>query len=290
MRPATPNPTDRAELAVAIDDCRARLDGRVGVLIGFADGPTVTDFDVAVTRNADTAYASASVIKLPVLYALYRRHDNDLNTLDEPRDIAPENRVGGAGLFHLLDSVEPSLRDLARAMVTISDNAATNELIDYLGVDAVNDAAAHLGMTDTHLSRKMMTTLDDLDGTVEDSETAETDSPANTTSPRDCARLFGALCHGNDLSAAARKEQLTILGNQKDPSMFPRYFPYETPVAHKTGWLPEAALDTGLVYWDRDRPLFFAVCCDRVDHGGDATDAIAEIGDVTFAWADEVTE
>lgn len=296
MRPTTPTITDRAELSAYVTDYTERVDGRLGVLVGFPTGPTTEEFDVVVAHQADRPYASASVIKLPILYALYRRHDENLTRLDDPRPIAPANRVGGAGLLHLLDEPTPSLRDLARAMIAISDNAATNELVDYVGLDAVERVTDDLDMSDTQFERKMMATLGDTEtddesassdttgGESASSDTAGDDDPANTTSPWDCARLFAALRHGDDLSAQARTEQLEILGNQKDPTMFPRYFPYDRPVAHKTGWIPEAALDTGLLAPDSDRPLFFAVFCDRASHGGDATDVIAELGDATLAW------
>ena len=71
---------------------------------------------------------------------------------------------------------------------------------------------------------------------------------------------------------------LESLRNQKDISMFARYAPDDVDIGHKTGWLPDAALDTGVVGTKSDRPLFFAVFVDDADHGGDATDVIAEIG------------
>lgn len=278
MRPTISTPSDRAALESHIDDRIAHVDGRVGVVVGYPRGPADGEFETVVAREADTAFASASVIKLPVLYALFRKHDPELDALDRPHGLADENRVGGAGLFHLLDSVEPSLRDLARGMIAISDNAATNEIVDHVGIDAVNDVAAELGMTRTHLDRKLM--MDDgADGDPVDDD----DGPRNTTSPRDCARFYAELLHGDDLSAAAREEQLDVLGSQKDPTMFPRYAPPGTPLAHKTGYIHSAALDTGLVEPDGDE-LFFAVFCDRASHGGDATDVIAEIGDAVLAW------
>lgn len=281
MRP-TPEVPDREALAAYVEDCATRVDGRLGVLLGRPTGPTFDDFDVLVASGTDREYASASVIKLPILYTLYRKYDGDLDALGDPRGITPENSVSGSGLFHLLDTPTPSLRDLARAMIAISDNAATNELIDHVGMEIVCETATILGMERTNLGRKMMATL---------SGDAAADPPINTTSPRDCARLFSALLHGDALEEQAHEEQLQLLHDQKDRSMFPRYFPSEVQLAHKTGWLPDAALDTGLVVRDgfRDPPLFFAVFCDRCVHGGDAMDCIAEIGDATLAWTRDHT-
>jgi beta-lactamase class A len=233
------------------------------------------------------------VVKLPILYALYERHDGHLDALDEPRGLADENRVGGSGVLHLLEGIEPTLADLATAMITISDNAATNELIDYLGTGAINDAAATLGMERTHLGRKMMTTLGD-DGDAAATTTADgaadagTDAePTNTTSPLDCARFYAALIHGSDLSERARDAMLDILANQKYGSKFPRYLDYDIELAHKTGTLPTAALDAGVVRPHGERPLYFGVFVDRVSNAGDGADVIAEIGDAAFRWLDE---
>lgn len=276
VRPPTPDSLDQDALAAYVDDRATAVDGRLGVLLGRPRGPTLDDFEALAIHGADRPYASASVVKLVVLYALYRTHDGDLDALDERSTIAPENRVGGAGLLHLLDGPELSLRDLARAMVAVSDNAATNELVDRVGMDAVDDVVVDLGLEHSRLGRKMMTIRGDSDEAGAD--------PVNTTSPWDCARLFADLLHGDRLSERAREEQLGLLRNQKDVSLFPRYHSRGADLAHKTGRLPDAALDTGLVEGYGDGPLFFAAFCDRAGNGGDAADVVAEVGDAAFTW------
>ena len=233
-------------------------------------------------RRADEAFESASVIKLLILYALYAVYENDLATLDAPHGIAPENRVGGTGLFHLLPSLTPSLADLAVAMIAISDNAATNELIDEVGVDAINSTATRLDMTNTRLGRKMMTLegtgLDTIGGVPEG-------EPANTTSPHDCARFFADLLDERTLTSVAYERMRVPFAEQKQTTMFPRYFPYDTAIEHKTGWVPSAALDTGFLPEATDSGfLVYAVFVDHLDHGADGADTIAEIGQALNAW------
>lgn len=295
MRPETPNIDTRDELSAVIAEYGETVDGHLGVFLGFPSGPN--EFDVVCSGDETRVFQSASTIKLPVLYALYERYDADdrLAELDRPCPLSPENRVGGSGLLHLLDAT-PTVEDLARAMISVSDNAATNQLIDRLGMPAVNDAAARLGMERTRLARKMMTTL-------EDTEFEEFDvhvpagEPTNATTPLDCARFFADLVCETTLSSTAYERMTVPLDEQKDASMVPRYLPYETDVAHKTGRLPTAALDAGfLSVSNRDRPLVFSVFVDGVggtesetegatpDTGADAADAIAEIGDAVFSW------
>ena len=289
MRPDRPPVETEEALVEHVDSYAEKLDGRLGVFLGFPRGPD--DFDVIYRSHADRQFTSASVIKLPILYALYEKYDGDLASLDDRHEIAPENRVAGSGLFHLLSATDPSLEDLARAMIAISDNAATNELIDEVGMERVEDAAGRLGMDDTRLRRKMMATLGDNDlqvtGEWPDGE------PANATTPADCARFFADLVHEATLSPEAYDRMVVPLREQKYTGSFPRYLPFETPVAHKTGSVPTAALDAGYVSLSEDAadaaasddpPLVFAIFADRLENGADGSDAIAEIGDAVYEW------
>ncbi|USZ69995.1 class A beta-lactamase-related serine hydrolase (plasmid) [Halorussus salilacus] len=291
MRPDRPEVETDADLAAHIDSYAGTLGGRLGVFLGFPRGPD--DFEVVYRSNAEATFASASVIKLPILYALYETYDGRLDELTRRREITPENRVTGSGLFHLLDDPDPSLEDLARAMIAISDNAATNELIDEVGMERVEESARDLGMTDTRLRRKMMATLGDNDLPVT-GEWPEGE-PANATTPLDCARFFADVVHEATLSSAAYDRLVVPLEEQKYATAFPRYLPFETPVAHKTGSLPTAALDTGYVSLPDgdaevgaadpgDPPLVFAVFADRLENGGDGSDALAEIGEGVYEW------
>lgn len=280
MRHEGPPVETDADLARTIDSIADRFDGRLGVFLGVPRGPDA--FDVLHSRNADEEFVAASVIKLPILYALYEAHDGDLGRLGETRPIAAENRVGGSGLFHLLDDPTPSLEDLARAMIAISDNAATNQLIDELAADRIESAAARLGMDDTRLRRKMMATLgeNDFDPLGEPPE----NGPANVTTPTDCARFFADLVHEATLSAPAYERLRVPLDEQKDRSLFARYLPYRTPIAHKTGGLPTAALDAGVLRpADADpSPLVFSAFATRAENGGDAGDVVAAVGEAAF--------
>ena len=283
MRPALPPLQTRTALREYITQYQAAIDGRLGVFLGFPD--TGGEFETVVAINETAAFASASVIKLPILYTLYHRHDDDLDHLRSPHGITSRNRVGGSGLFHLLGPVEPSLQDLARAMVAISDNTATNELIDYLGMEAINDRATVLGMAKTRLRRRMMVTLGENE--LEPRRDLPDDEPANTTSPLDCARFFADLVHEATLSPAAYDAMRIPLEEQKYVNHAPRYLPYDTTVLHKTGWVPTAALDTGILDVStaaRDQPLVFSVFVDDVSHGADGGDVCAEIGEAVYTW------
>jgi beta-lactamase class A len=273
MRPDRTPPTSRDGLEDRIDEYRDRTDGRLGVFLGR---PEPDGFDVVHAVRPDERFASASVIKVPLLWTLYDRYDGRLDELTTPHGLAEPNRVGGSGVFHLLGELDPSLEDLARAMIAISDNAATNELIDHLGRETITERMHELGLRETRLGRKMMVT--------DDGATAlPPDATENVTSPQDVATLFADIHREATLSAAAYDRLRVPLRNQKDVSMFARYLPPDARLEHKTGWLTTAALDAGICYTDED-PLVYAVFLDGVGHAGDGTDIVAEVGDAVHAW------
>ena len=287
MRPDRGAVADRGELADIIETYVDRIDGRVGVVVGFPRGPAA--FDPVYRWNGDSRFASASVIKLPILYALYRRYDGRLIDLSQRRTIAPRNRVGGSGVFHLLSDTDLSIEDLAYAMIATSDNAATNELIDLLGMDYIESTVRDLGLWDTRLRRKMMATADDNELDV---PTAVPEGePSNTTSPDDCIRLLSDVLHRDSLSPEAYERMMEPLREQKRTMLFARYLDPGAELAHKTGRLSDAALDTGFIpAAEPDDSLVFAVFTDQLDDWGDGADAIAEIGDAVFLWFENYSE
>ncbi|WP_079890875.1 serine hydrolase [Halococcus agarilyticus] len=273
MRPDRTLPASRDAFDELIDEYRDRIEGRLGIFLGR---PKPNGFDIVYTVRPDERFTSASMIKVPVLWTLYDCYDGCLDDLTTPNGIAEANRVDGSGVFHLLADLNPSLEDLARAMIAISDNTATNELIDHLGCETVTERMHELGLTETRLGRKMMVT-DEGEGDL------PPDALENLISPRDVAMLFADIHRGETLSRRAYERLRVPLRHQKDTSMFARYRPLDHRMEHKTGWLSTAALDAGVCHAGND-PLVYAVFLDGMDHGGDGTDVIAEIGDAVHTW------
>lgn len=275
------------------------LDGRLGVFVCGVGTDSSAEFDADVESDLGTEpgsgpepllasrsrerFGAASVVKVLVLYALYRRYDGRLRELERRLTIAPENRVGGTGLFHLLADPTPTIEDLAVSMIAVSDNAATNELIDLLGFDAITEAAADLGLEGTQLGRKMMYTPA-VDPSVSELETSR-GSPirsnghryVNTVTPRDCVRLFSDVHRERTLSPVAYERLVRPLAHQHDDSMVPRYLPPDVEIRHKTGELPSVAADAGLLTVG-GTTVAYAFCCDGLRCRGDGADAIAELG------------
>ena len=129
----------------------ADMKGSVGLYINLLDTDEV--FEI----NPELVYPSASVIKIPMLALLLKDVHEGRVDWRAPHSIAPENMVGGTGiLFELDGGYQPTVETLAKLMIVLSDNSATNEIMDIIGMERVNQFCQELGLPHTKLMRKML--------------------------------------------------------------------------------------------------------------------------------------
>jgi beta-lactamase class A len=246
--------------ALILGSAAAHADTRAGLKAAFAErleaitssidgvvGYTVVDLktgDRFERRQADV-FPTASTIKIAVLYELVKQADEKRLSLDEARPFDRRHAVGGSGVLFELTSPALSLRDLATLMVLVSDNSATNAVIEAVGMDAVTTRMAALGLPAMRLRRKMM----DLDAARKGRE--------NVSSPADVARLLTILDSGEGLSPAAREIALRILKKRKSTPLT-RGLPADVEAASKPGDLDGVRVDAGIVYVP-DRPYVFVM-------------------------------
>lgn len=175
-------------------------------------------------RLADRVFPSASLIKILVMAEAFRQTEEGRMSLADRLD-APVAKTVPYGLLPLLRERAYSVWDLIVYMMTVSDNTATNLLIDRLGMDAVNAFAERLGLADTRLRRHMM----DLQARRENRE--------NETSPRDMARLLTLIDAGRIVSLSACQAMRGIMENERGTDGLRRCFPGSWPMIRKTGEL-----------------------------------------------------
>jgi len=240
-------------LARTCRNLAAGFSGRVGL--------AAYDFRRARTFawHAEERFPAASTIKLGVLVALMRAADRQLLALDEPVPVPLRDPVGGSGILrHLLGPLSLTWRDLAMLMIGLSDNVATNLIIDRLGVAAVNDALRDLGLTDTILHRRL------------------TDAPAGPlaeATPDNLCRLMRAVVEERAASPAACREMLDILRRQQDRTLIPRYLPFDPylpgpyHVANKTGFVSGVRADVAYVEGPDARYVLAVMVKDAPDPG-----------------------
>ncbi len=217
-------------------EIRAALEAVPGCRIGLharsLEGPQASQ---EAGFSEDEPLTSASLIKLVILAELLRRADAGL-PLSRTTEVGEPDLVGGSEAVSKLDlPSRPTLRWLAEAMITTSDNTATNALIDYLGFPEINARARSLGLANTHLGRYMM-----------DSE-ARARSEENLTSARDAAALLAGLYGGESLSAHSRRLALEFLLSQRQPPGLPMNFPPDSRPAYKPADLDDARNCAALV-------------------------------------------
>ena len=215
----------------------ASLPGEAGAFACDAEGHAL------FCENEDEVFPAASVIKLPLVMTLYADAARGLVDLDER--IAVGARVDGSGVLrHMRDVERLSLRDLAMLAIIVSDNTATNRLIERIGLERVGERLREWGCPKTRLSRKMY-----------DFEAAK-GGRENVMTARETVALLVRLQRGDCEDRATSDAVLAVLEQCQDRTMLLRYLPYRTKVPHKTGTLDESRNDAGIV--PGERPIIVA--------------------------------
>ena len=268
--PETPQEVLRARLEHKIRTIADGVDGVVGVTI--QDLTTTERFAL----RGDTVFTQASAIKLPVLVELFRQVEQGRHGLDDLITLEQDDVVPGSGVLQRLTpgSVRMTLRDVATLMVTVSDNTATNMIIDRVGMENVNQTMARLGLPHTKLQRKMM----DSEAWLADRE--------NLSTPNEQARLLELIHRGDVLNDASRKELLHILSIPKSSRIRP-LLPSGTRVAHKTGTVSGVVVDVGIVYLE-GRPFIIAGMANWLVDGPEAERALEQIALAAYQYFDRL--
>jgi len=168
-----------------------------------------------------------------------------------------------------------TLRDLATMMVAVSDNSATNVLIDRLGMQNVNTMLDSLALTHTRLRRKMM----DLQAAKERRE--------NISTPREMMQLLDAIYHGKVLNRESTAHFFKMLSTHKD-SFIPRDLPPDLEIADKPGELEAVRNDSGIVFVE-DRPYVICVMTAFLSNERDGEEAISKVSLATWRMFDRLS-
>jgi beta-lactamase class A len=258
------------KLAADVAKIDTSLDGVMGVTI-----LDLTDKQ-AYSLHADDVFPQASSIKVAVLAELYRQAQQgrlkltDLYTVNSS-DLVPDSDIMG-GLTPGVTKI--TLRDLATIMVAVSDNSATNVLIDRVGMDNVNALMSSLGLKHTLLRRKMM----DLNAAKEGRE--------NVSTPHEMANLLEQIYRGKVLNKEMTDDFFKVLATHKD-SWIPRYLPEGLKIANKPGSLEGVRNDSGIVFVE-NRPYIICVMTTYLHHEADGEEAIARVSQSAYWMFDRL--
>jgi beta-lactamase class A len=264
----TPNPKQQVlweKLEASVGEIDRSLDGVLGIAI--KDLTT----DQTFLLRADQVFPQASSIKIAVLAELYHQsqrgaqgHSDEAKLADgytfQTSDLVPDSDI--------MQGLTPGVtrltnRDLATMMVAVSDNSATNVLIDRLGMDKVNALMDSLGLVHTRLGRKMM----DLQAAREGRE--------NLSTPREMMSLLESLYRGRVLNKVLTDDFFKVLSTHK-ASFIARDLPADVQSANKPGELEGVRNDSGVVFASH-RPYVICVMTTYLTNERAGEEAISKI-------------
>ena len=259
------------KLESKIEQIDRNLDGVMGVAI-----EDLTTGDHSFLRE-DEVFAQASSIKIAVLANLYLQAQQsklkltDLYTV-QSSDLVPDSDIMN-GLTPGVTRV--TLRDLATMMVAVSDNAATNVLIDRVGMQNVNVMLDSLSLSHTRLRRKMM----DLEAAKQGRE--------NISTPREMMTLLDTIYHGKLLNKESTEDFFKMLSTNKQ-SFIPRDLPPDLKVANKPGELEAVRNDSGIVFVE-GRPYVICVMTGFLRNEREGEEAITKVSLETWRMFDRLS-
>jgi beta-lactamase class A len=258
------------KLGASIAEVDRNLDGVIGV--ATEDLTTGQKF----LLRGDEVFPQASSIKIAVLAELYRQAQagklslNDIYTV-QASDLVPDSSIMG-GLTPGITKI--TLRDLATMMVAVSDNSATNVLIDRVGMENVNALMDTMGLTQTRLRRKMM----DLKAAGEGRE--------NISTPAEMMTLLENLYRGKVLNKEMTDAFFTMLSTHKN-GFLTRDLPDDLKVANKPGELEGVRNDSGVVFVE-NRPYVLCVMTTYLHRERDGVEAIGTISGEAYRMFDRM--
>ena len=212
--------------------------------------------------------SAASTIKVPVLIAFFQAVDAGKVRLDQQLVMRKDLVASEAGMMQYQPvGTQFSALETAELMITISDNTATNMLIDLLGgAQKLNRRFKTWGLTQTEIQNL----LPDLEGT-------------NTVSPRDLALLMLQLSQGKLVSPESQDRALEILRQTVTNTLLPQGLPPEATIAHKTGDIGSVVGDVGLIEMPNGQQYVAAVMVQRPHNDPRAQELIRAISRLTYA-------
>ena len=185
---------------------------------------------------ADRPFPAASTIKTAILVALYREVDAGRLSLDDTRPVDQAARVPGSGvLTWMRPGLSLPLADLAYLMIAVSDNTASNLLLDAVGIDRVRATIAELGLAATALNRRFL------------GRAPGPGEPENVASAADLATLLAAIAAGTAAAPGSCARMRATLALQQNRDRLARYLPPTVSFAGKSGTLLGLVHDTGLI-------------------------------------------
>lgn len=227
----------------------AERQGKVGVHVMAPDGSTWG-------HRENEQFKAASTVKIPLMVEIYRKIDREELGLDDVHTLLRSERARGSGvLLHMHSGLQVTIGDLLYLMMSISDNTATNLLIDYAGMDAVNETIRDLGMTGSNLGRPMLG-RPAIEGEIE-----------NLATPADYTLVVQKILNGQAASKGACDNMVATLEKQQNARRIGRHVPEKEGYrwGTKTGSIEGVTNDVGFVITPAGTMIIAVFCAGLPD-------------------------
>jgi beta-lactamase class A len=199
--------------------------------------------------SGDERVRTASTIKVAVMIEAFTRVAEGKAKWTDELVLTKAARYGGSGILpELSDGLRLTLQDCVRLMMTLSDNTATNMVLDYLTTDAVNERMNALGFKSTRIMRRVGGGGESKDGKIPDNKRFG----LGATTPHEMVQIFEKLDRGEIVSAAASKEMLDLMKREQARYAIGRTTP-DIPMASKYGALDALRSCSAILYTKQGR-------------------------------------
>ena len=233
MLNSDPQPAAQASISEQVTALSRSFDGEAGL---YARN-LLSGEEIAI--NADTRFPTASTIKTAVMLEAYYQATERKLQFDDVVTLTDPIKVGGSGVLNGLKAGLPlRIDDLVQLMIVLSDNTATNMLVERLGTKRIDDRLASLKLPDTKIFRPTFR-----DGRADVFPELEREFGLGMTTPRQMADLMAMIAEGRAVSPEASAAMLSTLRRQTDKGMIPRLLPSGIEVGNKTGTDSEKLAD-----------------------------------------------
>ncbi len=198
--------------------------------------------------NENVIFTQASAIKIPILMEVYKQAHEKKFALTDIRKLLPSNTVAGSGILNVMvDPVNLSIRNLCVLMIGLSDNSATNTLLELVGMKNVTNTMQSLGFSNTKLQRKMI------------DQPASLRNEENISTPAEAVRIMKLLYEGKFIDKSTSDEILSILMNNPIAnSKIAVGLPANVKIAFKPGGMGGVSTEWAIVYLS-NRPYAIAI-------------------------------
>lgn len=254
----------RRKLTSEIEKIANNFDG----VMGLAIKDLTTGEEILV--NSHLTFPTGSSIKIPVLIELHKQAAVGKYKLTDQRWLERADKVGGSGVINNFGdhTSQLSLNDLAVLMIVLSDNTATNMLIDQTGMANVNATLDQFGLKEIRLRRKMIDVA------------ASARGDENIATPMASMELMSKLYRGEIVSRNLSDDVLKFLKLRKN-SPIPKLIPSTVAIANKPGGIEGVSCDWAIVYVP-NRPFAISVMTNYNAETANADDAIAKVAKLAY--------